>query len=500
LEDSKQFEKPLYGGLLDLVKAYDSVEHWAIAEALRRLRFPESFISLVIDAHTNATATICSSGATSQPFVLGRGVLQGDPLACLIFLIFIDPIISTIHTKYEGYHMFKCPTASNPNEFTTPHISVLAFADDLLLLTESNDEMNNMLKDCKQFFDLVGSALSSSKTIMISTVENPGACFYGDTPLSFIDRNKPFRYLGIHFTTSLSWTHQIDRLKKAARHVRKLLTRKRIPPNQTTFVINAHLMALLLFGLGVGCASKKTIQQLQQICNSAARGSCGLPKSIITEAIKAPITEGGLGIYDLQSRVDAKILHDVSIRLASTTIGTLSARSRLHALQHLWGTVSNPLESPPGIIFYTDHQATKNHFMSLVRQTMQCYNRHLKITWPPRSYTRGPVLRSIIPIREYEIIRQKEPRLHDKLYLGDICNTNRSDLIPFNQWHRHMNWDQKRYNSKPPKWYRTLQTYICDPTSSNPHSILPHLKVRIPQSSGPTKQILPHSTKAPSTA
>lgn len=485
LEDSKQFKKPVYGALLDLVKAYDSVEHWAIEAALRRLRLPDKFIALVMDTHTDATAYISSAWGKSDPFKLERGVLQGDPLACLIFIIFIDPLIALIHKDSEsnGIEMASFPAAADPKVLSKLHISVLAYADDLLLVAPDVSGLNVMLQHCKVFFDLVGSTLSTTKTVLFSTVESSTSefCMYGATKLKFIGTSTPFRYLGILFTAGLSWVAHLASLRSKANHVMMLMSRKYLSTNQALLAINSHLIAVLLYGLAIGCASKNDIKALQRVINRCARSSCGIPNAVNNEALYSHITEGGLGIYKLQDRLDSKLLHDTEVRLCSTTTVGLATRSRLAALQYRWGTVENPLVASPGNVFKHEAQAASNHFLALIRRIMLKYNLTMRIVWPPRVYGRGPPIRSILPAVKYENLLWLKREMWDKglLYVGDVCDNNGATVLSQDELRIKCGNTVAKRNLPLRRWYKILLLYLCGDISCR--SLSDNIRKRVPR-------------------
>jgi len=493
LEDSKQFDTTLVGAFLDLAKAYDSVEHWAIEAALIRIGFKSDLIELIMDYHHGATAAISSPWGTSDVFSIQRGVLQGDPMACLIFLIFMDPIISKISTSFSGYKMQPFPTADTSN-VSSLQIPIMAHADDITLLAASFEMMNAMLRECHFFFSLTGSTLNTSKTIVISNVSSTTAApiTYNSIPLPILERNKPFRYLGVYFTITLNWSIHIAKLKQATQFVRKILSRKKLAPNQAALVINTHLIPRLLYGLGIGCATSCEIMKLQRIINAAARLSCNTSRHIINEALTLPVAEAGLGLLDLQHRVDAKILQDADYKFSNSGTASAAARSRLHALQLAWYTPANPLECKQGHKFSTQHEARKAHMFALVRDVMKRYERLMIVTWPPGRSDRGPPLRDLIATDLYERVMDGQPKFWEngQLYIKDISVPDGSRIFKFAEMHSQMEW-QKRGKLACPIWYRILVNELC--ISNSGGKFRSDIRDLIPKSLGPLDRIWSHN-------
>src|SRR5690606_20265158 len=118
----------------------------------------------------------------------------------------------------------------------------------------------------------------------------------------------------------------------------------------------------LLYGLGIGCSTRAQIKKFQKSINHSVRAASKTTHRIINEALAAPVEEAGGGVYDLQQRFDAKLLHDTEVRLSRPEdIVGQATRSRLFALQQRWAVQGNPLEQPPGRLFASDGEARSSH-------------------------------------------------------------------------------------------------------------------------------------------
>lgn len=70
---------------LDLNKAYDKLEWPFLQSCLRHLGFHEIWVKRILAYVTTSSFSILINGVRSPPFVVSRGLRQGDPL-CPIFL------------------------------------------------------------------------------------------------------------------------------------------------------------------------------------------------------------------------------------------------------------------------------------------------------------------------------------------------------------------------------------------------------------------------------
>ena len=86
---------------LDQEKAYDKILHPYLWEVLEKLEFPGNFIQTVKNLYDNAETTVMINGELSTPFVIHRGVRQGDALSCLLFDIAIEPLAAAIRAATD---------------------------------------------------------------------------------------------------------------------------------------------------------------------------------------------------------------------------------------------------------------------------------------------------------------------------------------------------------------------------------------------------------------
>ena len=106
----------------DIQKAYDTVWHNGLLFKLRSLGVPRLLYSFIVNFLSHRTCSTRVSETISSPLPLSRGVPQGDPLSCDLFLVFINDIPLTMPGVDHG--MF----ADDPSVWMSDPLPPLLFA------------------------------------------------------------------------------------------------------------------------------------------------------------------------------------------------------------------------------------------------------------------------------------------------------------------------------------------------------------------------------------
>ena len=136
IEKSNEYNLPLYIGFIDYEKAFDTVEHFAIFEALRKTKVNETYINILQNIYNQATARVHLDKLVSTELQIHRGVRQGDPLSPKLFTAVMEEV-------------FKKAEISEGVNVDGENLSNLRFADDVALLNETTKQMEKTPEQSK---------------------------------------------------------------------------------------------------------------------------------------------------------------------------------------------------------------------------------------------------------------------------------------------------------------------------------------------------------------
>uniref|UniRef100_A0A3Q0RVZ9 Reverse transcriptase domain-containing protein n=1 Tax=Amphilophus citrinellus TaxID=61819 RepID=A0A3Q0RVZ9_AMPCI len=151
---SQNLEKksPLAIVFIDFAKAFDSVSHQHIAQVLERRGVDVLLRRLIKNLCAGCHTRIRTRNGESQPIQLQVGVKQGDPLSPFLFHLALDPLLRMLESMAMGFDVDGCK------------VSFLAFADDLVLVSDSWAGMQRNLDILEVFSDMTGLRVNPNKS------------------------------------------------------------------------------------------------------------------------------------------------------------------------------------------------------------------------------------------------------------------------------------------------------------------------------------------------
>jgi hypothetical protein len=155
---------------VDFQKAYDSIDRRALTTIMKSYQFNSSFIRLVKTTLKSSRAYIQNSDTYIR---VQRGVPQGSPLSCMLFLIAIEPVLLKITQ-------------------TRPSLMLEAYADDLAIVSTKKKELKQIQKITSRSAKTVGLSVNNKKSCVLPIQLNQTIKQYWNSP-----KVPSYKYLGV---------------------------------------------------------------------------------------------------------------------------------------------------------------------------------------------------------------------------------------------------------------------------------------------------------------
>ncbi|BHF82266.1 hypothetical protein SprV_0802540300 [Sparganum proliferum] len=175
-EKCQEMRTHLYSTLVDLTKAFDTVNREGLWKIMQKFGCPERFIQMVRQLHDGMMERVTDNGAVSEAFAVTNGVKQGCVLAPTLFsLMFSAMLMDAYRDERPGIriayrtdgHLLNQGRMHFQSRVSTTTVHELLFADNCALNTTSEEEMQRNVVLMWEFtlFSLPAQPLDSRPNI-----------------------------------------------------------------------------------------------------------------------------------------------------------------------------------------------------------------------------------------------------------------------------------------------------------------------------------------------
>ena len=145
---------------LDMSKAFDRVEWAFIEKVMRKMRFNENWIMLVMKCFSSVSYSVIINGTMYGNIIPSRGLRQGDPLSPYLFLLCAEGLSALINDATRNNQLNGISICRG-----APKVSHLFFADDSLFFCKANGNECNKLKEILGLYESAsGQKINTDKS------------------------------------------------------------------------------------------------------------------------------------------------------------------------------------------------------------------------------------------------------------------------------------------------------------------------------------------------
>ncbi|KAL0852521.1 hypothetical protein ABMA27_017001 [Loxostege sticticalis] len=182
IQKTEEYNQPLCLAFVDYEKAFDSIETWAVLQSLQRCQIDYRYIEVLKCLYKNATMSVRLQDQYSKPIQLQRGVRQGDVISPKLFTAALEDVFKLLDWSGLGINI------------NGEYITHLRFADDIVVMAETLEDLGTMLDGLSRASQQVGLKMNMDKTKIMSNVRvAPTPLKVGDSALEVVDE---YVYLG----------------------------------------------------------------------------------------------------------------------------------------------------------------------------------------------------------------------------------------------------------------------------------------------------------------
>eukprot|EP00116_Pleurobrachia_bachei_P001743 sb/3462005/ len=178
---------------VDFRRAFDSLHRGILMKILTAYGVPDRLVDLIDALYQDTVASVITEDGPTEIFQILAGVLQGDTLAPLLFIIAIDYIM---RKTLEGVDLGFTIQPRRSRRYPAKKLTDADYADDLALLADTIDGAQVFLARLEESAASVGLHINGSKTKYMTNSIDPDHSGIRASDGQLLEEVDDFVYLG----------------------------------------------------------------------------------------------------------------------------------------------------------------------------------------------------------------------------------------------------------------------------------------------------------------
>ena len=317
IASANRSKRNLYILTIDLKDAFGSLPHSYINTILDESGFSKSFKKVIMESYNGATTKIWLNGKASNPIPINKGVKQGCPFSPLLFNLCLNPLIRELSRSTRGYRI--------GNNYHT----VQAYADDIVLFSETRDDMIALLNEVNNFIRYSKLEINVKKCHSASYILQEGHRVSDSEPFTFNNNNIPnhnlsewVEYLGTAAATTINIRRKsTEATLTDANNLVDLIFNSPLRINQMIDAVKRFVIPSLDYTLTEGSPRLGDLKALDTKIRTKIAKHIGVPNIPIAFAYSHWFN-GGLSLQPLETRAKALKVKSFIAMMNSKNVST----------------------------------------------------------------------------------------------------------------------------------------------------------------------------------
>lgn len=257
IETRKKIKRSTFCAFIDFRKAYGYINRSRLWQHLQDIDVSTKMLTAIKSLYIDVSACVKVNNLTTDWFDVKSGLRQGCSLSPLLFNLYINDLALNINALGKGITL------------NDEKISLLMYADDIVLLAENECDLQSMLNELSRWCNINSMSINVKKSNVVhfrlNSVQRSDHIFTcGDENVNIVDR---YVYLGLTLSEHLDYNIMTKNVAQSAGRALGLLIAKYksmggMPYDVFTKLYNSCVWPVITYGAAIWASDHSPVLML----------------------------------------------------------------------------------------------------------------------------------------------------------------------------------------------------------------------------------------------